>query len=452
MSTVSDKTDPLRNLLQLEAQATDNLLGWWRGEPLLVAFFIPLPVALELAHHSSFMFERDEIVEWLKGQPHRHLTSAEPRWIPRISDEGRNFVSLRIWRPRESLAPASEPLRAALRVVDALATDEELGGGPLADGMPELFADTESYGTVVEAVTPLIREPAQDLQAVVSAALDRCIEETAALMRSYLLMTRNIRVQPVSRQNLYPFVPYVTQHPFTGDFGGLGVIRANNGVGFVSDSIVLPEERHQELMVHMSRLKSGDPVSVSTEWARLSRRAYEVDGDYRVAVIASHTAAEVWFDTLLLMMAWEEGGVTPEVVAGWFGGNLVNRISRHYATRLGGPWQPADPNTVIGRWVVRVNRLRHLVLHAGYQPTDPEARAALDAFRDLEEFLTQRLAEKRHKYPRTTLLHLGTPGLVRRGLLDRRMQEFIATVAATEDDWIDSFKPWVEQIYSLLGI
>ncbi len=439
----------IERMRELERGAVEGLLGGWQDEPLLIVFFIPLREPLELAHHSTYSFERDEIVDWLVGLPHRITDRMPPMHMRGITDEGRNYVSLLIWRPRGTLAAASEPLRAALRVVDAVVGNNETSSQRLSESMPDLFANQETYDTVVEAVTPLIREPGQSLEDVVSSALDRCLEELAALMRAYLLMTRNHRVQPVTRQNVYPFVPYTIQDPYTGDRFGIAAFRANELVGWSSPATVLPGDKHSELMIYTGRLKAGDPVSASTEWARLAWRGYNIDGDFRVTVMASHTSAETMFDVLLLMAAYEEGTTSPETAAGWFKEGLVQRVSKHYAARFGGPWQPADPNTVIGSWVVRANKLRHRVIHGGYNPTQSEARAALDAHNELEEYLKKRLASKCSTYPRTTLMTLGVPGLQRLGLYSKNMRGFTEQFEPTALSWLADYKRWVQQVDAL---
>ena len=73
-----------------------------------------------------------------------------------------------------------------------------------------------------------------------------------------------------------------------------------------------------------SLAESGASEMVTQHWRRQAFRAHHVLGDFAAAVIFTETAGEVFFDSLLMSLAWEDQkwsnktAVDQHVVEGWF--------------------------------------------------------------------------------------------------------------------------------------
>lgn len=415
-------------------------------EPCFALFFIPLSVPLRLAHGSTFTFHREEEVEWLAGMELRITPDTPP--IPSEADvQGRNFVSLKIWRPQGTRSGLTVPFDRAMMVLREV-TGHQFGvePRPAIEDVPGYAEWAEEAGTVIEAVTPLIVTDDEDH--AFSSAFDRCVEEINVLVSAFILASGDSRLARISRQNLYPLIPWIARDLNGETIGGPGTFLPGSLVGTVLAFDTGKEEIDSEVMrrlgVYLSQIKKNDPFVSYLEWARNSRRELDIEGNYAAAINAAHTAGDILLDTILYLMAWEEGLPHAEV-SQWFDRTgTVARLRTHYHSRLGGRWSPDDPKTMIGRWVANVSRVRGRVVHAGYHPNEVETVHALDTLAELEEFLKERLAHNRLTYKRTTLLFLGTPGLDRRGLYTGQMRRFVEQEANHEDDWILSYRRWLQ--------
>ncbi len=407
-----------------------NGAGPDREEPLLIAFFIHLPVSLGLPHGATFFTMREETVDWLAGVGLR-VTPESPPLPAALTDRGRNYVSLRIWRPKETLRLPVDAMQSVTAVVREVTGLGQSGENPIP-------TTQEGYGAVVEAVTALVGAPGQD---PVTLAFDRCLDEVTLLTRAYIATTRDLRVRPLSRQHLEPAVLYATRHPAEKDWSS-GLLLLHPGFGLPAPASELDGDQLSKLQLHLQSVRVGNPFFPFAEWTHRAEQALRVDGDYATAVVAAHTAGEVLFDTTLLVMAWEEG--TPRAVAeGWFEEALAKRLRTHYSSRLGAAWDTTRPQTVPGRWTMHVSAVRNKVVHAGYRPTEEEVATALAGLDAVGEFIKGRLAANVNQYRRTALMLLGRPGLERRGAYSREIARFVDTVAPTEPDWIDSYRRWL---------
>jgi len=117
------------------------------------------------------------------------------------------------------------------------------------------------------------------------------------------------------------------------------------------------------------------------------------------------------------MLLWEGGlesdDAGTDVAVQELSLNLVRKVRQCFHTRLGGVWRREGPGPVPA-WFSRTAQVRHRVVHRGYRPTRKEAEESFAAVNELMTFICDRLAEKRRRYPRTTLRFLGRDGLDRR--------------------------------------
>lgn len=422
----------------------------WSGEPRLVVFFIPLPRSVAIPDQATFDFVRSERLRWAKEY-------LRPRVTGRPSNK--TYVILRVHRVPEELVPNVKPLEHALQIASKVTHSRggESAKGPSLDSYPSL-------ATVVEAATPLLpvmqRDGTIDISRTIDASFDAAMECVGTLVRSYAMAARRSDVTVPTRHSLIFLLPFTTRSPLVSDeelSGGEEALRAAwSDLGFYSptghvdryiprDVADLPPEDFKSMLLLLDRHESGDPFQLFVQHSFACHRAIFIQPDYATAAIEAQLASEFFLDALLLVMAWEEG-VKAADAAKWFKESLTRRIRKHYGPRLGGSWNPQDRRTVIGKWARHTRDLRNRVAHAGHHPTEQEVVYSQGAFSLLENYGKNRLLSKRNKYPRTTLMLLGAPGLKRRGLLSGRMKHFVDHIADSEPSWSASYLAWARDI------
>ncbi len=409
------------------------LLERWPSEPMLAVFFIGLTTPIGFPHASTWMMERPETVEWLKGTAH---SPAEGMSYV-FSERGANYVSLKVWQAKQPVILRTPTMEATLRVVKAvLGTPER----EAAQNEPPSGLDT--FTTVMEAVTPLIAGRDQVFHAALSDSFDRVVDEINTLVRAHMITTGDAYARFVTRWSIHPIVPYTVRQPFSAAWFGLGMFYPSDFPRVFHNPQIYDEDTLNRFSVVLSRQRQVDPFGSFLEWSRTARHAYTVDGDNALAVIAAHTAGEVLFDAVLLMMAWEEG-LTASSAQAWFEDGLAKRLRTHYSSRLGGNWDTTVESTTAGRWVIHVSHIRNRAVHAGYRPSDVETQRAIDALYEIELFLKDRLVQVRTKYPRTTLLLLGKPGLEKRGMYRGKIKRFAEVESVSEPGWLSTYQSWI---------
>lgn len=431
------------------------MLRWHRRTVRVVTFFYELPDPLPFPDGSTFSFQLDEELPALARTALRPIRELPPiPWQP-----GHSFVSLRFWRTSvgppefESLHdPVAEAIRKALPARFHPRASSEVPAEGLCDrfrgwwprrryagGLEgESYEPPVSYRTIVEAVT--VVDFGRGERAL-SDAFDNCLAKVSELVRAY----RNYSHDPirhVTRQRLPPFALFITrtlnEPPKWAD--GLSLMLLHMNVpGVAVDE--LEQSELDQFRAHLSVILRGHPLAVFTERAIDARVAFDREGDYGEAIVQTQISCEVLLDGLLTLMLWEEG-MGPEGAAVLFQEGLTKRVRSHYAARLGGNWDPKT-SAPLAAWMSKVTYVRGRVVHAAYRPSIDEAREARNAAEQLEDFVQQRVVARRTRYPRTTLLTLGRPGLERLGLWAGQIERF-AEQADDEPDWLKGYSSWRE--------
>ena len=429
--------DPDPNSLRSATPIPDD----WPANPRLIQFFIPAPVPVALPHGSSYNFLRDEEVDWLADIPAEYLPP---------DSNGLNWVSFQVFREAEQRKVDLSPFARATSVYA-----ERTGKvGPQDDGrIRELSVDLEgdSYSTVFEATTPLVSEAGDDdgvnIDLSISSAFDRCLEHLSVLYRACISVSHDVHLQLPNRLNMYPWIPWTTRDPVDpDDAGSMGLFMPNFGeTSYPSRVETFSDNDMEKIKIALSRAIAGDPLAIFIDHARAATRALQVDADYASAVMSGHTAMEVFFDSILKLIAWE-AKVTPAQITSWFERGLIKRLRMFYSGRLGGAWDTTNPHVVIGQWKSDSHDLRNRVVHQGYLPTEKETEAALRANHDVEEYVKSLLIDKWRSYPRTMLFVVGTPGLAKRGRWSGPIKERIEELMEEQEPWLESFSAWSDQI------
>ena len=208
---------------------------------------------------------------------------------------------------------------------------------------------------------------------------------------------------------------------------------------------VIEGDRIDEFTHWMAGIRRGMPFVPWRERLVEAARALYIHGEYAQAVTLTQTACEVFLDTLLLLLLWEER-ITPSGAAQLLEeGKLARRIKTDFQSRLGGNWQ-LEGSGDVAQWFQRTARLRNRVVHGGYLPSRLEAEDAYNAAFPLEKFAFGRLVEKRNRYPRVTLLTVAQSGLERRSLWRGQIKRFAEQTALGEPDWLQQVRDYRNQI------
>jgi len=433
-------------------------------------FFLPLPEPLPFPHGEVFSF-LDEKHRELEGL----LIQQTPNTPPLPEDaEGRIFTSLRFWQRfvdmEAELERETEGVDAVVRSIVPPEDYAKLREDPAEDDSPTAANDDpfleqaqrevlrsfdlpeeeinplleagphRDYQTIVEAVTPLV-EVEGPLDPV-SAAFDRCVDRLSQVASSY----RRAAMQPIARitRERLPFSIYYLTYDMSQP-------KANWSHGLFLAHMSAPQllvidpaspEQVADIKRHLAASLGRQPLTPYVDRVVDAHHALR-QGDTANAVILAQVGAEIFLDTLLALLVWEEGASPQEAAEDAFSSGLTRRVRNSFAPRLGGDWNLNGPGSV-GSWKRNLYELRGRVIHAGYEPARPEARQALQSLAALEDFAKGRVLEKRRQSPRTALIVLGRDGLARRAGWDRRIREFAEQNEG--NTWLRDYNTWRAQL------
>ncbi len=193
----------------------------------------------------------------------------------------------------------------------------------------------------------------------------------------------------------------------------------------------------------------GNPLNLWRERWIEARRAHEILGEEGQAVILANTSSEVMLDAILALLMWEEGMAVEDAASAFEEGKVLRRITQELAPRLKGSW--STERDAVGSWYRSAYRLRHRVVHGGYSPSPSEAADALEAALGLQQFVMDRIAERRTAYRRTALMTIAEEGLRRRNLWSGQIKQFAGEVAPNEPNWRDSYTAWYRDLVTALA-
>ncbi len=366
--------------------------------------------------------------------PYAADTDVEEARIPPLDPPAPDGVSLRFWEVNKSQTGAYE----AMEQISTITSLVVPRFSPRRDfGIPD--DDDKGAGgltaTVVEMATPL--PPGKD---AVQLSFRRCLTCLEDVSRAYAIATRSM-IPPLRVADVHPFVLFISRSP-----GRMGRWRLGFSLYLIPTNFEAEylgkdwEHADQEaLRALLFRLREGDPILLFAE-RLLIAKAEASAGEFGGAVLEAAIAAEILLDALLGLMLWEERP-SEVVAAAVLAKSVSERLRSEYHGRLGGNWDQ-DGSGEIGAWRRNLANLRNRVVHAGYRPSEEEAMAAIGAAAALEEFVAERAVQARYRYWRTVLMFVGTPGLQRRGLWSRRMQDMLSASMEQPSEWHRTYAEW----------
>ncbi len=396
-------------------------------------FFLPLPSPLPFVDKQhipiSDSFAPDDY--WDSGS-----TSEPP---PPPLHFGGSLMFHRTSGPSPSAVAISDLLRLATA---ALPPERTEPGSTEVTKAPAAPPSPIAEGTVVEVAVCFDYDPTDEWNRL-SDAFDRGLRYVREIQRAYFISRRE-PFRLVTRESLPMAVPH-TVRAFDVETGTVGHTTVPLGVYLLNESIVRearpPEldDESAEAFGHAWRAETARSAFTGyLDFRREAQVALDHDGAYRAAALFIATACEVLLDELLGHLLWEDK-VRPEDAATIFDSWLVARVKQQYHPRLGGQWS-LDRSGPLRNWHTLVAGLRNRVVHSGYEPTLGEARAAIGAATALESHLSDAVAARARKYPRTALILPGADGLRRRRLWTRALDRLLDDPA--EVSWQQTFTRW----------
>jgi hypothetical protein len=272
-------------------------------------------------------------------------------------------------------------------------------------------------------------------------ALDVAIDDIRSIQKAYHAITRH-PINLLTRERLPSHVPFTLRRMEDIGFPGRstqGLLEANRNLWAFLRPPGLTGTQLESLSYTRMRVEKG-AFSAYLDLYREADVSFRRQGDYRLAALLAGVASESLLDDLLMHLMWEEA-MTPEEAAGQWTEGLDGRVKRLYASRIGGRWDLPGPSP-IAEWSKKVAELRNRVVHGAYVPTFAESRAALSTIHNLVTYLCDRLSSDRviRLYPRTCFALVGPPGLERRGVEGRHIQDLLTR--PEEPPWNDTFARW----------
>jgi hypothetical protein len=316
--------------------------------------------------------------------------------------------------------------------------------GLLDTSSPAHVPPKATYATLIEATTCFVVTPdGRDFDAI-QEAFDQCTERLSIFIDAYAQTSGDLQAGFVNRLTTTQFVPMIIFNPEDETTQVTGFHANDSPTHRTASPPDLTDQQLDEVRSRFRMALLGEPYVTVWQWQRVAYRALHIDGDFAAAVIACHTAGEVFFDALLLRLAWEEitfdpgSTTTEEQVGEWFRSNksgLGYRMGNLYNNRLRGIWAGGKP---ISDWKPNVSVIRNRIVHGGYRPTQAEAIRALTTLQAIESYVLDLVAQdpNRARYPRTTYMMLGQRGLEERGLYKGQLRR---TLEGTSPDWLEEF-------------
>jgi hypothetical protein len=261
-------------------------------------------------------------------------------------------------------------------------------------------------------------------------AFHRCLQVLSDLLRAHNLVYHDHRVRPITTYDVgaVVFMGEFKQHGETVAWELVRPIymhphryfrfQANRDIG--DDS--------KQLVVAYNQLKDH-PFNTAREWYRRAEYAREYSGDSVDVVVSLQTSMESMLYSTWRMLLVDQGKSSVQI------SNVITPDSpyrpllvRHLSQLLGGRWDTDAIDTTVGKYWHRLYLLRNRTVHGGYHPSWADGEAAYDAYKEMRDFVNERLRQRYRTYPRTLLAKLGGAGLRRRGWSSEWMESFIKQV------------------------
>jgi HEPN domain-containing protein len=197
-------------------------------------------------------------------------------------------------------------------------------------------------------------------------------------------------------------------------------------------------------------LSAKDPLSLYYERMIEAEFSVAVEGNYGAAVLGAAMASEIYLDSILALLLWERYGAAPSSdgptaqAARAMSKDLRPRLRSEYHPLIGGRWD-LKSNETLRAWDIQVARVRGRIVHRSYRPRPSEAADALNAVKQLVEYVTDLLTSKASEYPRTASMMVTLKQLGDRKVSARTLAN-MDKLARSEPPWRDNYSSWRDRV------
>ncbi len=227
-----------------------------------------------------------------------------------------------------------------------------------------------------------------------SDSFDMLLDNLNLVIRSYLIITKDVKVQRVNREMLEYLTIYRTVTPETWEIS-MGIFLINTNIAAPKEK--LDEEKQQHIIFFSGAIAHYLNPFITSEEMMVSSRRYLLNGNYRETIIFAQTGIETFLSALYSAMLTIEG-ITPQKIQEMMEKTpFITMLKREFQARIGGSWDVNKISTTVGKWYRETYLLRNKVVHVGFDPEINDARGAIDAANELRIYVIG-LLNKSRKY------------------------------------------------------
>jgi hypothetical protein len=398
-------------------------------EPRVVTFFVRCPDPLGLPEKAAQYIEGQQLLSGFANVALHIDTDGTPVFLHSAPDK--MFVSARFHFGRRSKSLIYASLDEMNSVLSKV-LPADVGLELTKDETSSEQLDAWATFSMAELTTPVaarddggVYTPCEPTEDVLAEAFERSVEALFLIIRAYRFSVKRVMHTPTRErlgQNFYVVTRKATPEGDYWDEPGRLMVNIL-GIPAMRPAEIDADGIERLGMAVYSEL-FGHPMVPFSE-LQADARSSLADGDYRASVMLFHSASEVYLDTTLMLMQWEEG-LAPETAAEVFRRSLMERVRSQYHDRLGGTWATRQ-GTAVDSWYRDLVLLRHRTIHGGYAVSPPEAHVASSAFDAFRTFVTDRIAANVKRYPVTSGIVVSEEGFRRRGNLTNAIRRALQT-------------------------
>lgn len=206
---------------------------------------------------------------------------------------------------------------------------------------------------------------------------DLMVAKLNQMISAYLVVSKDYTVYRVGH-GMFEFGSVVAEiNPVTWETLSFGLFLLHTNTR--AEKPELNQEELGKVAWFVEVIEQGlNPFILSEEMALMADREFQ-GGCYREAVIYAQSSVEVFLGTLLTKILEIEGTAPDAIERLLQEVGFATRLRREYHPRLGGSWDVNNATSPLGYWYANTYQLRNRVVHAGYSPTQLEAKVAVDA-------------------------------------------------------------------------
>lgn len=259
---------------------------------------------------------------------------------------------------------------------------------------------------------------------------ERALEALNRYLHAYMIASEDAAARFLTAQAL--------------DFFALAEFRRLDGSPLDSDIFTLPSAyQHKSAIDERALLRrldyavkaesQGHPIDDVVLWRIRAEHHLNFVGDYELSVLALQTSVERLLFAIASAIAVDKGE----------GADFVDQLQKKSFDALtktlqhdlGGSWDRKLDEKPFGAYWQDLYRLRNQVGHAGRRVNFLEAARAFEVYRDLKEFVEDRVLGKVDTFPRTGMMLFGLQDLAERGRATQSVLDLDSSLRDRGQEW-----------------